>query len=142
MNVLDILLGPVTSLIEKYIPSAQDKAQAQLELIKLQQTADFQQLDAQLKLAQAQTDIDKTEATTDKFRGGWRPFIGWVCGVALAYDFIARPLLAWVTGLEWPKSPLPPELDLGTLIPLLAGILGLGTLRTTERINGVITKGK
>jgi len=140
VNLLDVILGPVASIIEKYVPSAADKAAAQLEVLKLQQQDSFQQLDAQLKLAQAQTDINKAEATTDLFRGGWRPFVGWVCGIGLAYDFILQPLLSWGSAI-W-HVPVPPQLDLGTLIPLLAGLLGLGTLRTTERIQGVIPKGK
>ena len=69
------------------------------------------------------------------FVAGWRPFIGWVCGSGLVYSFIAQPLLAWASGI-W-VFPAPPVLDLSTLLTVLGGMLGLSSLRTVEKINGV-----
>lgn len=136
MNLIDILLGPVAGLIEKYVPSAQDKQQATLDLLKLQQTSEFQQLDAQVKLAQAQTDVNKVEgANTNIFIAGWRPFIGWVCGTGLAVQFLIGPLFTWVAALAGHAVAFP-SLDMGTLITLLAGMLGLGGMRTVEKLNG------
>lgn len=141
MNILDIIFGPVASLVEKYVPSAADKEAFQLELEKLKQTTDLTQLAAQTDLSKAQLAVNQAEATTDAFRGGWRPFIGWICGVALAYDFLIQPLLSWASTAYW-KVPVPPQLDLGTLIMVVSGMLGLGGMRSAERIQGVIPKGK
>lgn len=136
MNLVDIILGPVAGLIEKYVPSSADKAAAQLELLKLQQSSDFQALDAQVKMAQAQTDVNKAEASSANiFVAGWRPFIGWVCGTGLAVQFLVGPLFTWIAALA--SHPVVfPSLDMGTLITLLAGMLGLGGMRTVEKLQG------
>ena len=71
------------------------------------------------------------------FVAGWRPFIGWVCGAALGYNFILRDLLAWALTAWWPTIALPPALQMDQLMTVLLGLLGLGTLRTVEKIGGV-----
>jgi hypothetical protein len=79
----------------------------------------------------AQTEIDKVEANSSKlFVAGWRPFIGWVCGAILAYNYLFRPLIVLVPGL-----PTLPYLNYGEISPVLLGLLGLGTMRTVEKIN-------
>lgn len=136
MNLIDLITGPVTSLIEKYIPSAADKAAAQLELVKVQQSSEFQELDAQIKFAQMQADVNKVEAaSTDKFTSRWRPFIGWVCGTGLAVQFLVGPLFTWGAALSGHAIAFP-QLDMGTLLTLLLGMLGLGSMRTVEKLNG------
>jgi hypothetical protein len=69
------------------------------------------------------------------FVSGWRPFVGWVCGLGCAYGFIVQPFLAWFAALAQVSAP--PALDINTLIGLLGGLLGLGTLRTAEKIKDV-----
>lgn len=136
MNLVDIILGPVAGLIEKYIPSSADKAAAQMELLKLQQSSDFQALDAAVKLSQAQTDVNKAEASSaDKFTSRWRPFIGWICGAGLAVQFLVGPLFTWIVALAGHPVVFP-QLDMGTLLTLLAGMLGLGGMRTVEKLQG------
>jgi hypothetical protein len=71
------------------------------------------------------------------FVAGWRPFIGWVCGAALAYNFIFRDLLVWALATWTPAAPIPPALQMDQLMTVLLGLLGLGTLRTVEKIGGV-----
>lgn len=118
-------------VIDRVWPDPAQRAQAQLELFKLQQSGELQQIAGQLE-------VNKTEAASASvFVAGWRPFIGWVCGVALAYQFVLRPLLAF--GFMAAGRPLPgemPGLD-STLWELLFGMLGLGTLRTAEKFKGV-----
>lgn len=85
-----------------------------------------------------QTQINLAEAThRSVFVAGWRPFIGWVCGVALAYHFIARDLLEWAFAVWSADVTPPPKLDIGDLLTLLGGLLGLGALRTSEKKSGV-----
>lgn len=85
----------------------------------------------------AQIDVDKQEASSENvFVAGWRPFIGWICGVGLGCQFIIGPLFTWIATLL--KHPTPfPTLDLGTLMTLLLGMLGLGGMRTYEKIQQV-----
>jgi hypothetical protein len=99
--------------------------------------AEKQQLAAAVQLVQGQMDINKTEAASGSvFIGGWRPAIGWVCAAALACQYIARPMLMWagiVTGHSWPMLP---GLD-DNLWQLMLGMLGMGGLRTVEKVKGV-----
>lgn len=122
-------------VLDKVIPDPKAKAEAQLELLKLQQAGAFRELEADLQLALAQTKINEVEAaSTDVFRGGWRPGAGWVCVLGLAYQFLLQPLGAWASSVNgW---PVPPVLQLGDLYGLLFGMLGLGAYRSVEKIRG------
>ena len=87
--------------------------------------------------AQAQAEINKAEAASGStFVGGWRPFIGWVCGAALAFQYIVRPFWIWAIAVWWPNSPIPPGLD-SNLWELMLGMLGLGGLRSFEKVKGI-----
>lgn len=93
-----------------------------------------QQLANTLALIQGQLEINKVEAANPSlFVSGWRPFIGWICGVGLGYQFLIYPILIGY-------APKIQQLDMGTLVTLLGGLLGLGTLRTVEKLNGVAAK--
>lgn len=70
------------------------------------------------------------------FVAGWRPFIGWVCGLALAYQFLLHPLLAWVVTVAMDVPQYPPVIDTGALYTVLLGMLGMGGLRTVEKVRG------
>ena len=83
------------------------------------------------ELIQIQTKINEIEAKHRRvFVAGWRPFVGWVCGVALAYNFIIRDLFIWALQPE----EVPPALQMEHLMTVLMGMLGLGGLRTFEKI--------
>jgi len=86
----------------------------------------------------AQVELNKIEAQHRTiFVAGWRPFIGWVCGVALLYNFILRDLIAWVMVINGAGSEPPPELAMTHLMTVLLGMLGLGGMRTYEKLKGV-----
>ena len=129
------LLDAGLRILDKVIPDPAAKAQAQLELLKLQQAGEFKALEADLQLALAQTEINKVEAASpDLFKSGWRPGAGWICVLGLAYQFLAQPLAAWASAINgW---PVPPVLQLGDLYGLLFGMLGLGAYRSVERVKG------
>jgi len=83
------------------------------------------------ELISLQTKINEIEAKhRTVFVAGWRPFIGWVCGIALAYNFVIRDLLIWALD----PNPIPPALQMEHLLTVLMGMLGLGGLRTYEKI--------
>ena len=85
----------------------------------------------------AQIDLNKQEAAHRTiFVAGWRPFIGWVCGVALLYNFILRDIFAWVIRLHDKTIEPPPELAMEHLMTVLLGMLGLGGMRTYEKLKG------
>lgn len=95
------------------------------------------QLAASLALIQSQTDTNKEEAKSPSiFVSGWRPFIGWVCGAACAWNWIGLPIALFVAAYLGKQLTLRPA-DISEMMPILLGMLGLGGLRTMERINGV-----
>jgi hypothetical protein len=118
-------------VIDRLWPDPTQAAAAKLELFKLQQTGELQQIAGQLE-------INKVEAASSNlFVSGWRPFVGWVCGSALVYTYIAYPLLLWAAA-TWAPDVKPPQLgNDGMLFELMLGMLGIGGLRTFEKIKGV-----
>lgn len=137
-----------TSLIDKFIPDPQAKAKAQVELMQQAQAGEFKEIEAALQIAANQTSINVEEAKNPSlFVSGWRPATGWACVIGLVYSFLIQPLLAWLTPMLSDNvctstiidncTKPPPELDIGTLLVLLGGMLGLGTLRTKEKLEGV-----
>ena len=131
-------LDPVTALldvggklIDKLFPDPAQRAAANYELLKLHQQGELALLAQEVALAKTQTDVNQEEAkSTNWFVAGWRPYIGWICGTGLAYQFLVYPILIAF-------QPKIVSLDMGTLITLLAGMLGLGTLRSFEKSKGV-----
>ena len=117
-------------LIDKIWPdkAAQEseRAKAQVALLQLAQAGDL-----------AQMEVNKVEASSSSvFVAGWRPFVGWVCGMALAFQFVVCPIGLWTASLFGYAIAKPPVLD-GTMWELVFGMLGLGGLRTFEKTKGV-----
>jgi hypothetical protein len=125
---LDAIFGIGGKLIDKLIPDPAAQDAARLELLKLQQSGE-------LAAMTAQTEINKAEASNPSvFVSGWRPAIGWVCALAMGYQYLARPLMvAFMPALVFPG------LD-DNLWQLMMGMLGLGGLRTFEKTQGVAAK--
>ena len=129
--MIESLIAPVTGLLDKFIEDKDQKARIAHEL------ATMSEKHAQ-KLAMAQIDVNKAEAQSGSlFKGGWRPAVGWVCAIAFAYHFILKDLI--IFGATFAGSDLPelPEFDMGTLLTVLGGMLGIGGLRTYEKQKGL-----
>ena len=121
--MLDKLIGPVTGLLDKFIEDKDKKNAIAFEL------ATMAEKHAQ-ELAKGQLEVNKTEAAHKSlFVAGWRPAIGWICGMALLYSTILAPVLGiWFTV---------PPVDSALLTSVLMGMLGLGAMRTVEKSKGV-----
>lgn len=116
----------IGNVFDKLFTSDEEKAQAK---------AVFEKISQQPHILQAE--INKIEAQHRSiFVAGWRPFIGWVCGSALAYSFILRDLLAWGMSISHPDMTPPPELAMEHLVSILLALLGLGGMRTFEKLKG------
>ena len=99
-----------------------------------------QQLAAAVSLVQGQIAINQAEASNPSILvSGWRPFIGWVCGMACAWNWIGLKIALFVAAYLGHELKLAPA-DIGEMMPVLLGMLGLGGLRTAEKINGVAAK--
>jgi hypothetical protein len=137
LDPLTAALGLGGKLIDKIFPDPQARAAAQLELMKLAQNGELAQLTAETELAKAQAEINQAEASsTSLFVSGWRPFVGWVCGLGLAVQFLVAPLVGFLASLAG-RQFLIPTLDMSVLLTLLFGMLGLGGMRTFEKMKGV-----
>ena len=100
--------------------------------------AEKQQLAAAVTLVQGQLDVNKEEAKSPNvFVSGWRPAIGWICGAALGYTYLGYPILVWATAIWFPAIHAPVLGNDGMLMELLFGMLGMGGLRTFEKVRGV-----
>ena len=128
------LLPAVSDLLDKLIPDVHAREKAKLELLKAERETDLEELRLALSADAMQADINKNEAThRTLFVAGWRPFIGWVCGIAFAYHFIVQPILAFAIINNGGTVTLP-AFDIDALFTVLMGMLGLGGLRTIEKI--------
>jgi len=132
----DAIAAIIGKVIDRAWPDPTAKAQAAQALAELQQAGEFKAIEAELQAMQMQADINKVEAASpDRFVAGWRPFIGWVCGAAFAWHFIGAPVAVWVANLTGNTATMP-SVELGDLFTLLLGLLGLGSMRTVEKLKG------
>lgn len=123
-------------LIDRLWPDATQRDAARLELLKMQQTGELAQLAAETELAKGQIEVNQAEAgSSSLFVAGWRPWIGWVCGVAFSYHFVVQPLLAFIMAATGHPVTLP-TFNMDALYTVLLGMLGLGGMRTVEKIRG------
>jgi len=142
--MLPVLLSILPSIIDKIFPDAKAADEAKLKVMEMAQRGELAQLDADMKLALGQLEVNSREAASGSlFVGGWRPAVGWICAAGLAYEFLFAPLLPWLMlALAGKQLPPLPDLPMETLMTLLLGMLGLGGMRTLERIKGVTPPGK
>ncbi len=125
-------------LLDKFFPDPTQRDAAKLKLLEMQQTGELARLAADTDLAKGQLAINAAEAASgNAFVSGWRPFIGWVCGAAFAYTLILQPFMVFMCAIYGKTLPQLPNIDTNLLGWALGGILGLGTMRTTEKIKGV-----
>ena len=131
MGLIKAALGPILDGVLRLIPDkgARAKAKEQFE---------SQMLGAMVGLVQGQLEINKIEAQHQSiFVAGWRPAVGWICGVALGWNYILQPIISWgvfIYGVDLAEAP---RLDTAELTTILLGMLGLGGLRTYEKRLGV-----
>ena len=123
MSLLTSLIGPATQLLDKVIEDKDQKAQLAHEIATMAEKHSQEALKGQL-------DINKTEAAHKSlFVAGWRPAIGWICALGLLYNtIIANVVAIWVSV---------PKVDTTLLVPVMMGMLGLGAMRSYEKVNRV-----
>lgn len=121
-------------LIDRLWPNPVEAEKAKYELFKLQQSGELQ-------LAVGQMEINKVEASsTNLFVSGWRPWVGWVGGISLAYIAILEPILRFVSVVYFQYTGSFPVIDTTISLQVLMGMLGFGGLRTYEKLKDVATK--
>lgn len=128
--MIQSLIAPVAGLLDKFIPDADEKARLAHEIATM---ASKQAHD----VAIAQIEVNKMEAKGNWFQSSWRPLVGHTCAIAFLWHFVAQPVLIFT--LSYLGHPIPelPTFDMGALMTVLGGLLGLGSLRTFEKFKGV-----
>jgi hypothetical protein len=128
--MLQHLIGPATQILDKFIEDKDQKAKLAHEI------ATMAERHAQ-ELAKGQLEVNKTEAASKSlFVAGWRPFIGWTCGLGFLGNFILIPLGNF--GLAVAEVDIViPMIDTSQMMPVLMGMLGLGAMRTVEKVQKV-----
>jgi hypothetical protein len=129
--MIDKLIGPVTGLLDKFIEDKDTKAKLAHDIATMSERHAHD-------LALAQIQVNAAEAASGSlFKGGWRPFIGWTCGLAFFYHFVGQPVAVFIMTVTGTEVPPLPEFDMGTLLTVLGGMLGIGGLRTYEKQKGI-----
>jgi hypothetical protein len=128
-----MLIAPIfelgKGLMERWFPDPAKKAEAEAQFMLLMQEQDFKKVLGQLEVNAAEA------AHPSIFVAGWRPFIGWCCGLGFLWASIGHPIVGWIAlARGW---PVPPAIDTEVLLYVLGGMLGLGTLRSFEKSKGV-----
>ena len=127
---VSVLLDIGGKVIDRIWPDPAQAAAAKFELFKLQQSGDLAQMAGQMQ-------INVEEAKSSSLLvSGWRPFIGWVCGIACAWNWLGLSIAKMVAELSGHPISLSPA-DISEMMPVLMGMLGLGAYRTFEKVKGV-----
>lgn len=145
MNPLLIsgLFSAAQSLIGRFFPDPEKQAEAQRALLQMQQNGELALLASETDLAKLQIQTNVEEAKhANIFVSGWRPAVGWCCAAAFAYSYVLLPFAQFLvftfgtTGMA-EQLALAPKLELSEMLPVLFGMLGLGSLRTVEKVKNV-----
>jgi hypothetical protein len=130
IGLLAPLVGGIVNKFVDRIPDGNERARAKEELER-------EIINAANAAMLAQTEINKTEAAHKSlFVAGWRPFIGWTCGAGIAWAMVVQPIAQWAIIIWGDGTPLP-SIDTDYLMELIMGMLGMGGLRTFEKMRGV-----
>lgn len=124
MTGVDDIIRTIEDSSDDFFPGEEEQIKSENALRKIESELSLRQMDLNLQEAKHKS----------VFVAGWRPFIGWVCGCALAYNFILRDIIMVLFQVNAQDLP---ALSTGPLITVLGGMLGLGTLRTVEKFRGV-----
>lgn len=129
--LLKAIIGPALEGVLRLIPDKNARAEAA-------EAFENNVLTALVGLVQGQLEINKMEAQHQSiFVAGWRPAIGWICGIALGWNYVLSPIIQWVAVANGFDLEQAPRLDTAELTTILLGMLGLGGLRTYEKRLGV-----
>ena len=133
LALLPSLLPALTEVLDRVVPDKAAAVKAKLEM-------EARLLEAATTQASQQAEINKVEASHQSiFVSGWRPYIGWVCGMAIAWAFLLAPMLSWLLPVVGVVAVVPP-LQTEFLLELVFAMLGLGGLRTFEKLKGVASR--
>ncbi len=122
LAAIDGIASLASNVLDRFFPNKSEQEKQEIAMAVM--------------VIQGQIETNKVEAANpNMFVAGWRPFVGWVCGTGFAVQFVIAPIAEWLAALTGHPVKFP-ELDMDTLLTLLGGMLGLGGLRTFEKLKG------
>ena len=122
LAAIDGIASQASNVLDRFFPNKTEQEKQEITMAMM--------------VIQGQIETNKVEAANpNMFVAGWRPFVGWVCGTGFAVQFVIAPIAEWLAALSGHPVKFP-ELDMETLLTLLGGMLGLGGLRTFEKLKG------
>jgi len=128
----------VSGIIDRIFPDKTEALKAKEAMAELQAQGALQKEQDEFNLTVEQIKVNAVEAASaSTFVAGWRPFIGWVCGFALAYNYIISPFYSYTCKLVYVAAPPMPTLDSGALISLLMALLGMGAMRSYDKTQAI-----
>lgn len=134
LGLLQSLVDPISTILDKFVEDKDTRMKLAHEIATMAERHAHE-------ISLGQIEVNKVEAASGSwFKGGWRPFVGWVCGAALAYHFILHPVIVFAILVSDVTSVDPntlPQFDMDSLMTVLLGMLGLGGLRTYEKKQGI-----
>lgn len=134
-----LVIAPIFEVVKQLLSGLgldpEAKSRAQVQAFEILTKGSFEQ-NADVQLALAQLDVNKAEASSPGlFKGGWRPAVGWLCVSACAWNWVALPVAGFAFAAFGHPVAFEPA-DLSQMLPILIGMLGLGGLRTVEKMGG------
>jgi len=127
MALIDTIFGTISTVLDRVIPDKNAREKAKEELERALNDQDFQ-------IALEQIKVNLAEAQSESFfKSGWRPSVGWICSIAFGLHFVILPLFNYFLMLCGGQPILVP-FQMDTLLTVLLGLLGMGTLRTVEKM--------
>lgn len=138
MSILKSLISPVSKLLDKVIPDADERQKAKVRLAELSNQSDEVFVELVAAANQSMHELNVIDAKSeDKFRTRWRPALGWICVVGLGWEFILRQFIVTAMVIAGHSKTLIPSLDLPAILGLTTTLLGMGMLRTVEKVKGL-----
>lgn len=130
------------SVIERIWPDANKRSEEMRKLEELRQSGDLERMKMHVQLLLAQIDVNKYEAQHPSiFVAGWRPFIGWAGGFSFVWAGVIHPLLTWVWAFAGIDGTPPPLIETGSLGAIVTGMLGVGGMRSYDKMKKTDTRG-
>lgn len=136
LGLVSTLAGPIADILDKVIVDQDEKARLSFEIATLAERQAHEVALEQIRTNQAEA-ANAGGGWMGLFRAGWRPFVAWACALSMVWHFLAVPIIMFTIVTSGHPAPALPEFDMASLMTVLLGLLGLGGMRSLERIRGV-----
>lgn len=136
LGIVNTLAGPIADILDKVVVDQDEKARLSFEIATLAERQAHE-------MSLAQIEVNRAEAANagygwmGLFRAGWRPACAWIGVTAMLWHFLLQPLIVFWAAMAGAEIPPMPDFDMGSLMTILLGLLGLGGMRSLEKIRGI-----